>query len=226
MIFDRNSSIIISYRKLRTLIGVLGMSLPVLCFLWSYAGNSGIVLDSISSYYFSNFRDVFVGILVAFSVFLVSYRGYTVLDNLTTNVIGLCGLGTALFPCANEGAAGPVGVFMVDGVFSNIIHLVSAGLFFVLLAFNALFLFTKSNEVVQKHTAKWYRNLIYRICGSLILICMIAMIPALLCDSSLFPGDNHAVLVLETIMLFAFGISWLVKGSSLFSGPNGKKGTF
>ena len=99
-------------------------------------------------------------------------------------------------------------------------------MFFVLLAFNALFLFTKSNEVVQKHTAKWYRNLIYRICGSLILICMIAMIPALLCDSSLFPGDNHAVLVLETIMLFAFGISWLVKGNSLFSGPNGKKGTF
>lgn len=217
MVFDKNSSIIISYRKLRALIGVLGMSLPVLCFLWSCAGNQGVILDSVSSYYFTNFRDVFVGILVAFSVFLVSYRGYTVLDNFITNIIGLCGLGTALFPCANEGAAGPVGVFMVPGTVSNVIHLVSAGLFFLLLAYNALFLFTKSDTTVQQHTAKWYRNRVYQLCGIVILISLAAMIPALLHVGIPFFASDYAVLVLESIMLFAFGISWLVKGGALFS---------
>lgn len=193
------------------------MSLPVLCFLWSHTGNQGIVLDSVSSYYFTNFRDVFVGILAAYSVFLVSYRGYTVLDNVITNIIGLCGLGTALFPCSNDQAVGPVSVFMVSGAVSNVIHLVSAGLFFLLLAYNALFLFTKSDAEVRKHTPKWYRNVIYRLCGSVILISLLAMIPALLWTSTPVPGKDHAVLVIETIMLLAFGISWLVKGGALFT---------
>lgn len=221
MIFDRNSSIIISYRTLRALIGILGMALPVMCLLWSLAANGGVVLDSVSSYYYSNFRDVFVGILVAFSVFLVSYRGYTVLDSLVTTVIGVCGLGTALFPCENADVTSPVGVFMLDDAVSNVVHLVCAALFFVLLAFNALFLFTRSNSAIERHTAKWYRNLVYRICGSLILICMAAMIPALLWKGTSFPGSDYAVLILETIMLFAFGISWLVKGGALFGDVNG-----
>lgn len=221
MIFNRNSSIIISYRTLRELIGILGMALPVMCLLWSLAANSGVVLDSVSSYYFSNFRDVFVGILVAFSVFLVSYRGYTVLDNIVTTESGVCGLGTALFPCANESVTSPVGVFMVDGAVSNVIHLVCAALFFILLAFNALFLFTRSNSAIEKRTAKWYRNMIYRVCGCLILICMAAMIPALLLTGSPFPGSQYAVFILETIMLFAFGVSWLVKGGALCGDVNG-----
>jgi hypothetical protein len=30
-----------------------------------------------------------------------------------------------------------------------------------------------------------------------------------------YPGSEYSILLLETVMLFAFGISWLVKGGTL-----------
>ena len=85
---QKNQNMMISYMNLRTLIGVLGMLLPVMCYIWCCAYNSGEVLDSISMHYYTNFRDVFVGILVSFSVFLITYKGYSLLDNVITVIIG------------------------------------------------------------------------------------------------------------------------------------------
>ena len=215
MQFARNTSIIISYMKLRALIGILGMALPVLCFIWCCLFNNGMVADSISIHYYTNFRDIFVGILISVSVFLITYRGYTVLDNGITNIIGLFGLGIALFPCGNDLVHGPVGIFLLDIAVSNVIHLVSASTFFTLLAVNSLFLFTKSNTPVQKGSKKWFRNLIYRLCGVMILVSLVAIIPAMLFADTGYPGSDHGILILETIMLFSFGISWLVKGGTL-----------
>lgn len=216
MKFARNSSIIISYMKLRTLIGILGMALPVLCFLWCFFYNEGKVLDSISMHYYTNFRDVFTGILISVSLFLITYRGYTVLDNGITNIIGVFGLGIALFPCGTDTVSSPVGLFLIDLAVSNVIHLVSASIFFLLLAVNSLFLFTKSDNPVSRESKKWFRNVVYRICGGIILTSLVAMIPAMLFVDTGYPGSGHSILILETVMLFSFGISWLVKGGTLF----------
>ncbi len=211
----KNRSIVISYMNLRTLIGILGMALPFMCYLWCYVYNHAIVLDSISMHYYTNFRDVFVGILISFSVFLITYKGYDLLDNITTVVIGICGIGIALFPCDNQAINERVSFLMLDNSKTCIIHYLSAGLFFTLLAFNSLFLFTKSKEIVRKKTRKYYRNIIYRICGIIILVALLCMLFSLLFASHKFLIESHMLLILESIMLMAFGISWLIKGGAI-----------
>ena len=54
--------------------------------------------DSISAYYYTSMRDVFVGVLAAIGVFLFCYRGPDKKDNFWTNVAGLCAVGIGLFP--------------------------------------------------------------------------------------------------------------------------------
>ena len=58
------------------------------------------------------------------------------------------------------------------------------------------------------------RNIIYIICGCVILAMMILLLIVMLVPS-LIPFIG-IVFVLESICLVAFGISWLVKGETLF----------
>ncbi len=216
----RNSSIVISYMQLRALIGFLGILLPFLCFFWDCAFNGGSVPDSISLHYYLNFRDIFVGILVTVSFFLITYRGYTLLDDVTTWAIGLSGLATALFPCENPGWTEKVSVFMLDNAVTNAVHLSAAGTFFTLLAFNSLFLFTRSKTAVVKGSRKYWRNIVYRICGAVILVPLVAMALVTVFTSAEFRQHTKIILILETIMLVSFGVSWLVKGGAIMGDRN------
>lgn len=197
--------------NLRTLIGVLGMLLPVLCYAWSLAVNTN-VMDSISMYYYTNFRDIFVGIIITFSVFLITYKGYDLLDNIITILIGISGIGIALFPCENVGVIEKASFLLLTNSQTGIIHYSAAGLFFTLLAFNSLFLFTKSTEQIERKSRKYYRNVIYRICGTIIFSGLICILIILLYTSKVFINESHSILILEAIMLTAFGVSWFVKG--------------
>ncbi len=208
----RNKSIVISYMNLRTLIGILGMLLPVMCFAWSLIVNNKNVLESISMYYYTNFRDMVLGVLITFSAFLITYKGYDLLDNIITILIGVSGICIALFPCENIEVTEKVSFLLLNNSQTSIIHYSSAGLFFTLLAYNSLFLFTKSKEQVIGKSPKYYRNIIYRISGAVILTGLIGILIVLLFTSKRFINKSHIILILETIMLTAFGTSWFVKG--------------
>jgi len=85
-------------------------------------------------------------------------------------------------------------------VYQPIIHGIFAGVFFLSLAYMAYFQFTlgKSRR----------NNVIYKICAVIILVGAVAL-PTI--------RFNYSVLIFETVMLLAFGASWLVKGSSFKS---------
>jgi hypothetical protein len=211
---DSNTQII-SYLTLRKLIGILGILLSIICILGGYLFSGNVIQPSISSYYHTNMRDFFVGILACVSLFLITYRGYQVIDNLVSTICGISAAGIALFPCLNELSPElPIGLFQLDPKTSNIIHLSCAGLFFFLLAINSMFLFTL-NKSKKKSQNKIKRNRIFYGCGITILL-------SLLCLAVLFifnPGNYNKykpILIIESIMLFAFGISWLVKGGTLY----------
>lgn len=211
----KNKSIVISYMNLRSLIGILGMVLPLLCYVWCYTFNNKIVLESISISYYSNFRDIFIGILVTASVFLITYKGYDILDNIITVLIGISGIGIALFPCDTDTLLSNVNFLMLTNAQTSIVHYICAGLFFSLLSFNSLFLFTKSKEKVAKRSRKYYRNYIYKICGLIIIIALVGVMATLLFASRDYRNKSHLILRLETIMLISFGTSWLVKGGAI-----------
>lgn len=93
-----DNSLVLSYLGLRKAVGIIGILLPfVLVFGKILLDGSGIE-SSISSYYYTIMRDVFVGSLCAIAMFLLSYRGYEHADSVAGKLAAILALGTALFP--------------------------------------------------------------------------------------------------------------------------------
>lgn len=231
-------AVVVSYDALRTLIGLLGVALPTAAWLGSWSLDGEALLGSISTYYYSSMRDVFVGILVVNGVFLATYQGYRgpgdkllgrFSDNLITNVAGVAAIGIALFPTSACEAARCVSRFpgptWTRTPVVHWIHVGSAAIFFLAMGVMALFLFTKSDRSKPGGTR---RHLIYVITGSVILLCGVGM--ALY---GLLPGNTKASLEAyrpifwgEAIGIWAFGIAWLTKGHALRTGREVLKRTF
>lgn len=204
------SSLIISYLTLRKLIGFLGMGLPFIVALGGLMVYGTVLQGSISAYYYTGMRDVFVGILSAIGVFLISYHGYDLIDFIAGKAGGVFALGIALFPTAPAGHVTPT-----DEVIGRI-HYAFAALFFLTIAYFSLFLFTKTNPEKPPTSMKKRRNKVYRICGVAILACLaLIAINKLKSDGLIIHEKDHPVFWLETVANLAFGISWIVKGEAL-----------
>ena len=185
----------INTTRLRCTLGWLALLLPwiVALLLWTFP-------PSISAtYFYFESGPVFMIILGSASFLLFSYKGYDKQDDIINSIAGLFGLMICLFPTTHEGLT-HIGTFQLPANVSSTIHNLSAVLFFVLLSYNSLFLFTKHGETMSNNKKK--RNIIYRICG----IGMIASFLLLL-----LPYFYIKVWLVEAIALLFFGVSWLTK---------------
>ena len=197
---------LVSYWTLRKAVGVLGAALPLLlvvgCFL--LGGCEGLE-DSISDYYGTGVRDVFVGILFAIAWFMFAYRGYDSGDDFYGDLACVFALGVALFPTTSGSA------------FIRAVHFVSASGLFLVLSYFSLKLFTKGNEPFTAEKKK--RNKLYRACGVIMLVCIgtIPLYYLLLRDSAL--AGLKPVFWLQSLALAAFGVSWLTKGEMILADP-------
>ena len=88
---------VLSYLALRRILGSIGVALPFVLFFGNLWLGDGHMLASISAYYYSVMRDVFVGSMCAAGVFLISYR-YTRWQDAAGSVAGFAAIGVALFP--------------------------------------------------------------------------------------------------------------------------------
>ena len=97
--FERENKLVLSYLTVRKLIGILGLLFPLLLILGSFIlGHCHSIQQSISNYYHTNMRDVFVGYVCTLSIFLFSYKGYDLTDRIVSALAGIFGLIVALFP--------------------------------------------------------------------------------------------------------------------------------
>ncbi len=197
---------VISYKTMRKLIGILGIALPVILIV-GRVFNPTPWPGSISAFYYTNMRDALVGILFAVSLFLFSYNGYDLVDIISTDIAALAALGVALFPC-NAGLPGRVGIFHLLPKVSGGFHVFFACLFFLTLAFISAIVFTMHEPDGRIDDDKRARNILYITCAAVIVAAMIATAISMRCDPPL-------VFLWEAIALWAFGISWLVKGEAL-----------
>ena len=197
------------YLRIRNLCGLLGIILP-----WLALFSAGIAPHpgdewwwSISATYYQS--PALVGVLVPACIVLMSYIGYDTTDNLLTSAAGLLGLGIVLFPCKVSWipAGTPVGFFQVPMETSHILHTICAALFFIVIACNSIFQFTKSGPVMTER--KKLRNRIYRFCGYGMFVMEAAAVAARLLGA---PG--YFVMFVEIVLLLLFGIAWLVKGEA------------
>jgi hypothetical protein len=203
--------------RLRQTLGALGIALPVIVVLFGLLGdNQAQWYYSISATYYTNAGPLFVAIMGAVGLFLITYQGYKSnsinwlnrnLDAIINTASGILALVIAFFPCSATDLS-YVGILYLPLSVSSLIHNIAACVFFLLLAVNILFLFTKSISWPTKQ--KITRNLVYRICGSGILVFI--GIQAILTVS---PLSGPYTLINEAGMLLCFGIAWLIKGEAL-----------
>jgi hypothetical protein len=210
--------IIVSFLTIRKVIGILGLVLPFAVAIGALMyGNVTGILGSISDYYYSNMRDVFIGILCGMSLFLLSYFGYDWQDKIASKICGIAALGVAFFPTKLKAGTLKPCLSLIDNPdLSNIIHFTSAGLLFLAFSYFSLVLFQKTNKT-QLSRQKIARNKIFRFCGINIICCMVLIGIYNLFLTGTPVKSINPVFWLEVIMLWSFGISWLVKGGAILN---------
>lgn len=197
-------------KRIRNYAGLLGGLLPWISLVsaWLY----GLVSGGLTNGFWNNFSisatyycsPALPGILTAASIVLMCYDGYEKSDNFVTTISGAFGIMIVLFPCSCSLSPANTGFFQLPRVVSSVIHCTSACIFFCLLAFNSLFLFTRHDG--NKTKQKKLRNMVYVICGLGMLSAMVLMpLPFH------FPAKTWWV---EMAALSFFAVSWLTKGGA------------
>ena len=204
-----SNTLVLSYLSLRKAIGVLGMALPFVVSIGAKVIFSSGLQESISAYYYTGMRNVFVGTLCAIGIFLFSYQGYERQDYIGGRLACFFAVGIALFPTTPAPGASSLARF-IGGL-----HLAFAAAFFLTLAYFSLCLFTKTGPG-RPTRRKLQRNRVYRLCGIVMVICILLVaIGKLLSVQQEFINQYHTVFWLESIAIFAFGFSWLTKGEAI-----------
>jgi hypothetical protein len=205
------STLVISYLTLRKAVGLIGVSLPFVLVIGKWLTQGWGIQSSMSGYYYTSMRDVFVGSLCAIGVFLLSYRGYDSTDDLVGNLTCAFAVGIALFPTSP--GDGATRVQMVIGY----VHLTCAMAYFLTLAYYSLVLFTKTNTPKHMTTRKKQRNVVYVWCGYTIIGCIALILVDFVFLKNTGLQRLDPVFWLESAAVLAFGVSWLTKGEAILA---------
>ena len=208
----RETPEVLSLQAHRRIVGTLGLLLPALIYLLNgVRPTAGLarwqVLWSVSAYYYTGAIGVFVGILFALSLFLFSYRGYkgVLADRIVGAVGGLAAVVVALFPtAAPAGLAEPTWWSEATAT----IHYAAAVVLFVSFILFAIWLFRKSETPNRRDRPpdKRRRDDTCLVCGLVMIACVVWAAIAKVATAPIFWP--------ESIAIFAFAVSWLVKGEA------------
>lgn len=189
-----------TYFALRRTIGIIGLSLPFVLMLGNYLYFGGdIVLPSISQYYHSPMRDVFVGGLISMAAFMFFYSGYSKWDRYAGILAGLLTLGIVFFPTSESLTSGGG---KMHGIFAIL-------LFLELAAISAIRFPCKRPGVEKQATDR-----LQVICGLIMFGCVIAVL-AYYFSRDFAKSDGYFIFTVESIALIAFGVSWFTEGLDL-----------
>ncbi len=213
----RKKPYLTSYITLRTAIGLLAISFPIVLVSASIiiAGFDDIQ-QSLSCYYYTNMRNVFVGYLCAFALFLYAYKGYDKRDDIVGYLACFFALGVALFPPPEVSTLKNCNFYDLNYNLFAKLHLFSAALFLLTLSYFSLFLFTLGVKKPTKEKIK--RNKVYKTCAYIMIGCVVLIGLYYFWLQYMYPKlkNMNPIFWLESTALWAFAVSWLVKGEAIF----------
>lgn len=212
-----------SYLLMRVVIGLLGLALPVVLIVGDALFLDGKISarGSLSAYYHSGMRDVFVGVLVVAGLFLITYKIFRrSLDNTLSMVAGIAAIVVAWFPTGIPSDVTAMLTPLQDRLGEEVvetIHFVAAAVFIALLAVISYFFAVREGRRSQhragadarRSPAFWRR---FHLTAAALIVLAILFIGV----TKLFGVfDKHSLLIGETAAVWAFGASWLAKGAEL-----------
>jgi hypothetical protein len=243
-----------SYMTLRRAIGWIGICLPFCVFAGNwviFSHHIGTCLvpisnklpDSLSGYYYSHMRDVFVGGMWSAGVFLIFYLGRDRLERWVTNFAGLFAVGIALFPTTpptsdflQTNSCGPVTPVVLQpaphGASIGIVHVACLCGLMTMIALMA-WRFTRpyssdeispmtddDRQIELNPSLKRRNNRIYEGCIAAIVVAGAFALVQEFAFSPALKSDAPWLLYAETIAFLAFGTAWFVKGRALLGVGN------
>lgn len=212
-----------SYRALRLSIGLLGLLLPLMLAL----GTGFKPMTSVSDYYYTNMRDLFVGVLFFLTLFLAFYRPYKrpdkdegVVDTIISMISSIAAALLALFPTYNQTLGHtPQGLVFnfVSAEWSGTLHNLGSGILFTAFAVMSIFVFTQTGldaagNRIKATGKKLLRNIIFVVLGVGILACIGWIGWGAATAPNQAARDTMVIFAPEATALVLFGLSWLVKG--------------
>ncbi len=215
---NTQDELVLSYHRVRRALGFLGLFLPVVLIVGGLM-TKGRIEPSLSDFFHTTLRDIFVGTLCAIGIFLISYKGYRretgewFSDDWIATIAGVAAFGVALFP--NESPTQLITTVSQEALglsLSPLFHYASALTFFFCLG---AFCFVKFPK-----TAKPFRRKIYFACGWVIVLATIVIAGA--SYFKIYGNDGARDIVIGYYVVFwaeaagvwAFAISWLTKGKA------------
>jgi magnesium-transporting ATPase (P-type) len=206
--------VVLSYLALRKAVGGVALGLPFALAIPWWLLHDRIVENSISSYYYTGMRNLFVGSLCAISMFMLCCRGYDLEDEIAGTFSSICALGVAFFPTTPD-----TGVTQRQYDI-GIVHYIFAALLFSTLAYFCLVLFKMSAQNKLVTPQKIQRNRVYTICGWVIVASLLLILVLHFFKVEHLIGNLGPNFCFESTALIAFGIAWLIKGETFLKDKN------
>jgi len=216
-----------SYLLIRTVVGIIGILLPIVLIIGEayFLKGSVHVRGSLSAYYHSSMQDIFVGSLSVTGLLLITYMGGMprTWDFWLSLVAGLSVLVVAYFPTWRPGIRqgaplcgsnpAPSGCSPIEQAFGEAltarIHSVAAAVFILSLAVISFLFAHREKKYNQSRRWNWFHNF----CGAAILAAVAWVIIGGALHFDIW--ELTPLYVGEIISVWAFGASWLVKGVDL-----------
>ena len=202
-----------SYLIMRVAVGALGIALPFVLVLGEPLLFDGqpFPRGSLSAYYYSGLREVFVGTLCAIGVFLVTYKvAERSRENRLSIYAGASAIVVALFPTGKPGRGvtpTPLQNLLGETTVERI-HFVAGAVFIGSLAVISFYFGKPSPKPGSRGPSfwRWYHLL----CAGFIVAALI------LAGVAGITGEpDKGLLIAEAVAVWAFGASWLMKGLEL-----------
>lgn len=189
-----------TYLSLRLGIAAVGVALPAVLWIGALELERLPLLSSMSAYYYTGMRDVFVGALFAVGFALYVYRGFSSAENLVLSLAGVLAVCIALFPTHVSG----------ERTIAHEVHTLAGILFFVCLAYVSVFRAADTLSLVRD--TRWARVLlrIYQVLGVMMLA---SPLVALVTERILRPpgAEPSIVFFVQAFGVWTFAAYWLVK---------------
>lgn len=215
-----------TYFYLRLGMAILAFVFPLL--LW-WGGKFALgtpLQSSMSAYYHTELRDVFVGILVAIGFFLMLYKGFSQREDWTLNFAGILAIGVAVFPMSPSKNLFPCNPLCVadcmqysdnlDRTFQPLIdsglHGVCAVVFFVAIFFVCAVFSKETVKTIDNRKRRTMFTTVYWILGTAMILFPLSI--WVVSKFGLFgvgACDNRAIFFIEGALVWVFAIFWGIK---------------
>ena len=194
-----------TYFSLRWGMVAIAFVFPLVLWIGDILINSTGLQGSLSAYYHTGMRDLFVGLLVAIGACLYLYKGYSTSENVALNLAGIFVVGVALFP--TEMNCG-------DDCTPITVHRVVAVLFFLCIAYVAIFKGPDTLCLIDdKDTRTKYRKTYWTLGMIMIVSPVVALLSSILLEGP--TGKKYVVVLAEWLAVWIFAAYWFFKSREL-----------